>query len=229
MLPKKMPYRAREPLGTRPLARSLLEPRTRMDLHRRQRRAAAQRGYTLIELMVVVAMIGVLAAIAIVGYRRYTASAGTAEALAVIQGIRNAEETYKAETLLYLGCSGCGGVPCASGGGQLDAWFPMTKPTSAKVGWNNSGAGHADAACWQMLNIVTDGPVRFGYAVIAGVGSPVVTTGALINPPTALSFPTTSDPWFVVQAAGDRDDDSDFAYLFATSFQGDVYVENDGE
>lgn len=179
--------------------------------------------------MVVVAMIGVLSTLAIMGYRRFTNAAGTSEALAVVQGIRNAEETYKAETLLYLGCSGCGGAPCAAGAGSLNEWFPMTTPSSRKVGWNNSGAGHADAACWQMLNVVTDGPVRFGYAVIAGIGSPVTATGAEINPATPIVYPATTEPWFLVQAAGDRNDDGEFVYLFATSFQGEVYVENDSE
>jgi type IV pilus assembly protein PilA len=80
-----------------------------------------------------------------------------------------------------------------------------------------------------MLNVVTDSAVRFGYAVIAGIGTPVSTTGMAINPSSPVVFPATTEPWFLVQAAGDRNDDGKFALLFATSFQGDIYVENDGE
>ena len=44
-------------------------------------RNKTQRGFTLIELMVVVAMIGVLSALAIAGYRKYSASAGTSRSV----------------------------------------------------------------------------------------------------------------------------------------------------
>src|SRR3712207_8148103 len=45
----------------------------------------------------VVAMVGVMAALAMVGYRKYLHSAQASEAKAMIQGIRGAEEAYKAE------------------------------------------------------------------------------------------------------------------------------------
>lgn len=185
-----------------------------------------RRGFTLVELLVVVAMIGVLAAIAIMGYRKFTASAGTAEALAVMQGIRNAEETYKAESLVYMGCSGCGSAPCTGGATKLDGWYPQTAaPSSARWAFNNPG--HADYGCWQQLNVVTDGPVRFGYAVVAGIGDPVAAAGIKIKTPPA--FPSTTEPWYLVQAAGDRDDNGVFSYLFATSFQSQIFVEDDTE
>ena len=189
---------------------------------------AARQGFTLIELMVVVAMIGVLSALAIAGYRKYSASAGTSEALAVIQGIRNAEETYKAETMVYLGCS-CGGATPAGcpGGGSLSNWYPMSTPTSQKWAWSNPANG--DQPCWQALNVVTDGPVRFGYAVIADVQGPVATPGMLINPTPPIVFPNTPEPWYLIQAAGDRDADTNLALLFASSFQAEVYVEDDTE
>lgn len=52
----------------------------------------ASRGFTLIELMIVVAIIGVLAAIAVPAYQDYVARAHVASGLATINPIRNAVE-----------------------------------------------------------------------------------------------------------------------------------------
>ncbi|EKO3659009.1 pilin [Vibrio metschnikovii] len=53
-----------------------------------------QQGFTLIELMIVVAIIGVLAAIAVPQYQNYVAKSEASSALATISGIRTNVETY---------------------------------------------------------------------------------------------------------------------------------------
>lgn len=48
----------------------------------------AQKGFTLIELMIVVAIIGILAAIALPAYQNYTARAQAAEAITLLGGLK---------------------------------------------------------------------------------------------------------------------------------------------
>jgi len=47
---------------------------------------------------------------------------------------------------------------------------------------------------------------------------------------TAMAaMPVMTEPWFVIQAARDRDADGVFALAAATSWNNDVYIENDTE
>jgi type IV pilus assembly protein PilA len=58
-------------------------------------KAAAQKGFTLIELMIVVAIIGILAAIAIPAYQDYIARAQMSEAMVLADGLKTSiSETY---------------------------------------------------------------------------------------------------------------------------------------
>jgi type IV pilus assembly protein PilA len=65
-------------------------------------------GFTLIELMVVVAIIGILAAVAIPAYSDYTARAQTAEAFTLLDGLKvpMAEQYSSTGTFLIAGQAG---------------------------------------------------------------------------------------------------------------------------
>jgi prepilin-type N-terminal cleavage/methylation domain-containing protein len=59
------------------------------------------RGFTLVEMLIVVAIIGVLSVVAGTAYRRYMDSARTTEAYSMLGEIRAREEAYKAEYSTY--------------------------------------------------------------------------------------------------------------------------------
>ncbi|MEZ9865304.1 pilin [Vibrio sp. 10N.261.51.A4] len=60
-----------------------------------------QKGFTLIELMIVVAVIGVLAAIAIPQYQKYVAKSEAASALATLTGLKTNAEAYTVENGVF--------------------------------------------------------------------------------------------------------------------------------
>ncbi|GAB3747319.1 type IV pilin protein [Lysobacter olei] len=69
-------------------------------------------GFTLIELMVVVAIVGILAAIAVPAYTEQVRKSRRAEAVRFVGDMQLALERWRAENPSYANCSGTG---CGSG------------------------------------------------------------------------------------------------------------------
>jgi len=128
------------------------------------RKIRSSRAFTLVELMIVVAIIGLLAALAIYGVRRYMTNSKTAEARqaigAISKGARAAfdGEVFEDTDVIAAGSSvkGAGGSLCPDA-----AAVPGTTPVGEK--YQSKDGDWDDDAGWSCLRFSISGPQYFQY------------------------------------------------------------------
>ncbi|MEX0605216.1 MAG: type IV pilin protein [Marinobacter sp.] len=85
-----------------------------------------QRGFTLIELMIVVAIIGIIAVIAIPSYTRYVENARATDAQGALTSFASAMERFYTQNGSYIGADG--GTADVTGAATPPTIFPTQAP-----------------------------------------------------------------------------------------------------
>jgi len=174
-------------------------------------------GFSLIELMIVVAITGILAATAIPTFITYIYKSRTSEAVSFLGVIKLRQAAYESEFGQYLTCIGgtMGSGTAMSAFGTASNFVPpkaSSSPRDLQERWVGD-------TCFNTLGASPDGPVRFRYAWIAGTPAMMPS-----DVQAALGLGSTVDHYWVAQAHADLDDDGNWCVYELSSFTRNIWV-----
>ncbi len=178
---------------------------------------SGQRGFTLIELMIVVVIIAILATIAVASYKRFSRRARVQEAIAFLGDVRIKQESYFQTYHRYV-----------SSGNSAVTWHPpamdwilggnfwgidcnKTGDQQSHPGWCSLGAGYP-----------ANQEVQFQFVVVGR--DPANPT----TPPTTYIKKPAQD-WWYARARADFDVDGQFSDIFLSSEMREPFLDNELE
>jgi prepilin-type N-terminal cleavage/methylation domain-containing protein len=177
-----------------------------------------QEGFTLMELMIVVAIVGILASLAVFMFTRHVAKAKASEVPAMFAELKLRQQQYHLESEAYLstGASESDFFPSADPPGSSPQSFDLTTDPE-----------------WQALRINPDKTQLYCvYVAIAGAGGDPANVGARaaaapFNLGGSLDVPAIN--WFYLLADCDFDGDGNESTYFTLSDTEGTIVANSGE
>jgi type IV pilus assembly protein PilA len=154
-------------------------------------------GFTLIELMIVVAIIGILAAIAIPAFINYVKRSKTAEASSNLKTMFQGAASYYEQENWTGGVPAVGAVVAASSHCTISTTTPDNLPTDAKriIQWD----AETNAAEYQAMNFAPADGLYFAYSLTA---LPAV---------SACGNPANDQTLYTFRAQGDLDGDTTYS------------------
>ena len=165
-----------------------------------------KKGFTLIELMIVVAIIGILAAIAIPNFVKFQARSKQGEAKTNLKALFTAEKSYYAEKDQYITDMNVIGFNPEQGNR-----YSYQMASSCDSAWDRPGAAPSGT-----INCIHQDSARFGTTASGTAPSAVnwTTVAADYQPDTAGTSGSCPQCGFAAQAVGNIDNDTNLDSWF---------------